>query len=78
MDAEAHDLLSRAMRLSEEQRADLAARLLESLDEAVEDGVEQGWGQEIERRLDALESRLTHPVPWETARRRIFGPLNGS
>ena len=78
MEAETQELLSRAMHLPEEQRAELAARLIESIDGPAEENVEEAWGREIKRRLDALESGLTRPVPWEEARRRIFGPANGS
>ncbi len=64
-------LFDQAMQLSEEERADLAARLLESLDPAEEGDVESAWDQEIRTRIEELDSGSTRAVPWSEARRLI-------
>jgi len=71
------ELLSQAMSLPAEERADLAARLMESLEEPEDADVEQAWKDEIRTRIDQLRNREVQPVPWEEARRRIFGTDDG-
>ena len=73
MDIEHNDLLDRALRLSERQRAELAGRLIESLDRSSDEGIEAAWSDEIRDRLDQIDSGGVEAVPWEEARRRIFG-----
>jgi putative addiction module component (TIGR02574 family) len=64
-------LKAEALRLSAEERAQLAAELLESLDacEAGEGDVEQLWAAEAERRYQAYKSGQTRGIPWEEAMR---------
>lgn len=52
MSHEAERLLAESMVLSPRERADLAARLLESLDDA-DPGATQAWDEEIARRAAA-------------------------
>jgi hypothetical protein len=44
-------LLQEALKLSPERRAALAASLLESLDEEVDEGAEAAWAAEITKRV---------------------------
>jgi putative addiction module component (TIGR02574 family) len=64
-------LLTLALELPPDQRAELAGRLLESLDRAADDGVEQAWSEEIRRRLDRLNAGEATTLPFSEARRRI-------
>ena len=66
-------LLEEALKLSPEARAALASSLLESLDEAVDEGAEAAWAEEIGKRIRALDSGAVTPVPWSEARRMILG-----
>lgn len=66
-------LLEEALKLSPEARAALAASLLESLDEDVDEGVEAAWAGEIAKRIHDLDSGAVTPVPWSEARRMILG-----
>jgi putative addiction module component (TIGR02574 family) len=52
-----------ALSLSEKQRAQLASRLLESLEQRNEIGVEQAWLREIDRRNSELESGEVTLIP---------------
>lgn len=55
------ELEARALHLSRHQRARLAQKLIDSLDE--EDEVEQQWAEEAERRYEELRSGTVEPVP---------------
>ena len=73
------NVLVAALRLPAEERAAVAAELIQSLDEseqAAED-VEAAWAEEIRQRLDDVDARIVTPVPWPEARRRIFAAANG-
>jgi putative addiction module component (TIGR02574 family) len=72
MTRHAADLLAEALRLTEEERGELAARLIESLDTAAEDEVEVAWSAQIQQRLADLQSGQVSPVPWPEARRMIL------
>jgi putative addiction module component (TIGR02574 family) len=72
MTRQAANLLEEALRLSDSERAELAARLIESLEPDAEDDVESAWGEEIRRRLDDLDQGRVQPVPWPEARRLIL------
>ena len=71
----AKKLLEEALELPDDSRAELAAALIESLDEPGDsaDEVESSWSAEIERRIRDVESGAVKPIPWEEARRIIFG-----
>jgi putative addiction module component (TIGR02574 family) len=65
-------LLEEALKLTPEARAALAASLLESLDEVVDEDAEKAWAAEIARRISELDSGAVTPIPWSEARRRIL------
>jgi putative addiction module component (TIGR02574 family) len=73
MSGEAMKLLEDALHLPENERAEMAARLLESLDAVIDPEVESAWDAEIARRLSELDNGSVKPIPWEEARRRIRG-----
>ena len=75
MTQQALDLLQKALSLSEEERADLACSLMESLDERVDQGVESAWNEEISRRIADLDSGKAKTIPWDEIRRRISSRL---
>lgn len=75
MTRQALDLLHKALSLSEEERADLACSLMESLDAAVDEGVESAWREEISRRIADLDSGKAKTVPWDEVQRRISSRL---
>lgn len=71
MSTEAHKLFENAMSLPAEDRADLAARLIESLDTASDEDATSAWDEEIARRLAELDSGKTRTIPWSDARQVI-------
>ena len=68
----AEELYQKALDLDERERADLVARLIESLDTEVEKGVETAWLAEVERRMEDLDSGKAQSIPWEEIRARLF------
>lgn len=72
MTSRAQELLREALTLGPEERADLAAELLTSLDEADADvdDVEAAWAAEIERRARRVLARESVGIPWDDVRRR--------
>jgi putative addiction module component (TIGR02574 family) len=76
MTRKAEDLLEQALSLPAEDRADLAASLLESLDGAADPDVEAAWAEEVERRIRDVESGKVKLIPWSEARRRLRQTLN--
>lgn len=74
----AEELYQKALDLDERERAALAARLIESLDTEVEEGVEAAWLAEVERRMEELDSGKVQSIPWDEVRARLLGNLNAS
>jgi putative addiction module component (TIGR02574 family) len=68
----ARKLFEEARRLSERERSELAALLIDSLDPAGEEGVDAAWGTEIRQRLDELQGEQVPAIPWRDARRLIM------
>ena len=65
-------LLVEALSVPPEERAALAARLIESLEgESVDEDAEAAWAAEIERRVQAIQAGTARTIPWEEARARI-------
>jgi putative addiction module component (TIGR02574 family) len=78
MTQDATELLKRALALPEDERAELASSLLESLDGGPDDpeAVEAAWSEEIAHRIEDLDSGKAKTVPWEEVRHRISSKVN--
>lgn len=77
MSSAAHKILQDVLSLPEDERAEIAARLIESLDAAPDAGVDEAWADEIERRCAELDSGQAVTSDWEHVRRRIEARLAG-
>lgn len=66
-------LLEKALKLPPEARAALAGSLLESLDQEIDENVEEAWSIEIARRVSEIDSGKVQTVPWSEVRRGIMG-----
>lgn len=78
MSSRAQQLLRDALALPLDERADVAAELLASLDEAKAEhpaDVEAAWASEIERRARRVMAGESTGVPWEDVRRRAEAEL---
>ena len=60
------------LKLPAEERAELAAVLLESLDAEADDGADAEWGEEIRRRVEDVAAGRVTTVPWSDARAAIL------
>ena len=77
----AQALLREALTLSSDERADVAAELLASLEEpATEDpaAVQAAWGREIERRVRRVLAGESAGEPWEDVARSYRSRSNQS
>ena len=61
-------LYREASELSPEERAELAGRLLESLDDQRDPDAEEAWAREIERRMAEFRSGNVRTIPWSDLR----------
>jgi putative addiction module component (TIGR02574 family) len=78
MTSRAQDLLREALTLPIDERADVAAELLASLDDAAaEDPAEvaAAWAAEIERRARRVTSGESQGIPWEDVKARAEAEL---
>jgi len=78
MTSRAQELLREALTLPVDERADVAAELLASLDDAEAENpaeVEAAWAAEIERRARRVMSGEPAGLPWEDVRRRAEAEL---
>ena len=78
MPSRAQQLLQDALALPLDERADVAAELLASLDEAEAEhpaDVEAAWAAEIERRARRVMAGESTGIPWEDVRRRAEDEL---
>lgn len=71
MNAAIQELLETALRLPESDRADLAASLIESLDQPFDADAQDAWAEEIHRRVAELDSGSVKTIPWDEACRII-------
>jgi len=73
MSQRAQELLREALTLPADERADVAAELIASLDEQVDDPeiVEAAWAKEIEKRARRALSGESADEPWDEARKRV-------
>lgn len=68
----ARELFEEAMSLDPNERATLIRLLIEAFDAEAEDGVEDAWRGEIERRMAESDSGAVETIPWEELRARLY------
>ena len=67
----AETVLARALRLDPDDRAQLAAELIASLDGPADPDVEAEWAAEIDRRVAAVDAGAMSLSPWPEVKQRI-------
>lgn len=68
----ARELFEEAMSLDPQERATRMRLLIEALDAEIEEGVEDAWRVEIERRMAELDAGSVEAVSWEEVRARLY------
>lgn len=76
MSQSAEEVLNVALKLAPRDRAKLAARLISSLDETADEGVEEAWADEIDRRVNEIDQGRARMIPWQEARKMIRGEID--
>ena len=65
------ELHRKALSLSEQNRAERAGALIDSLLGSFEKCVEEAWRAEIERRARDLDAGVEESIPWEVVKARL-------
>ena len=65
MTAKLSEVMEKALALSAKERGLLIDRLVESLDEKAEEGVEAAWAEEIRSRVDDIRLGRVKTIPGE-------------
>lgn len=68
--------MQEALTLPDNERAEIAGALLESLEPEPEADVETAWRQEVAARMAALEAGDVTTTPWEEIRDRLLTRLS--
>lgn len=76
MSRKSDELLAEALELSLEERAELAGRLLLSLDEPSDSEVERLWMEEAKRRLREFREGKTRGIPAGEVFRRAIADIS--
>jgi putative addiction module component (TIGR02574 family) len=67
----AADILKDALALTSDERAALAASLLDSLDTHVDEDADAAWAIEVDRRVTDLDAEAVKTIAWAEVRRRL-------
>jgi putative addiction module component (TIGR02574 family) len=68
------ELYEQASHLPEEDRAELAGKLLESIEDPPDEGIEEAWAAEIERRMVEYRAGRVKTIPWSEVRAHLHRP----
>lgn len=71
--AQVNKVLEDALALPVDERARVAARLIESLEAADDADADMAWRTEVARRVRELDEGSVETVDWLEARRQILG-----
>jgi putative addiction module component (TIGR02574 family) len=64
-------VLEEALKLTANERAEVAEQLIASLDEVPDADVEQAWQEEIQKRLQQIDRGEVKTIPWEEVQKRL-------
>ena len=70
------EIFRQAAELPSSDRAELAGRLLDTLDGETDPNVEAAWAEEVERRIRQVDSGEVKLIPWEQVRAELFSRAN--
>ena len=62
-----------ALQLTESERAELAAKLIESIDPTTDADWAEAWDAEIAKRVDELDQGNVKTIPWNEVRQMMLG-----
>ena len=73
IDEKLKSILEHALNMPEEQRAFIAGRLIDSLDDKADEEVEAAWQEEIQKRIASAERGAASFMSWEEVKKRSRG-----
>jgi putative addiction module component (TIGR02574 family) len=73
MSTAADTLYQAALQLPESDRADLAARIIDSIDSVTDADWAETWDAEIAKRVEELDQGKVKTIPWDEVQRRMVG-----
>jgi putative addiction module component (TIGR02574 family) len=71
MSDDAEHIYRKALKLTEDERILLAARLFKGVEAERDPDYEEAWAAEIARRIDELDNGTAVPNSWDEVKRRI-------
>jgi putative addiction module component (TIGR02574 family) len=71
MDEKLKTILENAFNMPPEQRAFIAGRLIDSLNDTADADVETAWQQEIQKRIASAEKGEASFMSWEEVKKRL-------
>jgi putative addiction module component (TIGR02574 family) len=74
MAPDAEEILSAALGLNDQDRAAIAASLIDSLDPEYDEGRDEAWADEVAKRVRQLDSGEVKTISWSEAKRMILQP----
>jgi len=77
METHAEHILQTALNLPATERAEIAASLIESLDENTDAEVDVAWAAEVKRRIESIDNGQVQLIPWDDVIRSMRERLNG-
>ena len=66
-------ILEDALSMPQEQRAFIAGKLIDSLDDTTDEDVETAWQNEIQKRIASAEKGVATFTSWEKVKKRLKG-----
>lgn len=69
---EGDEILIKALKQTETERARIAETLIASLDAPLDREVERAWQIEIDNRLRQIDAGVVKCIPWEEVRDRLY------
>lgn len=72
----ADEILGRALKQPDTDRARIAEALIASLDAPTDQETEKAWQAEIDKRLREIDSGAVQCIPWEDVRDRLYQNSN--
>ena len=79
MSTQQQSLFDAALLLPESERGELAARLMDTLDDDTESDLDEAeWAEELQRRIDEARSGAVATVPWEVVRQKMVDINNAA
>jgi putative addiction module component (TIGR02574 family) len=77
MGTQAEDVLRTALSLGKNDRAEIAASLIASLDSQKDEDVEAAWAEEVKRRIEQIDKGEVQLIPADDVLRSMRERLNG-